>query len=949
MKRIIILPVMLIVLFSSSAWGLEQVVRITLPSSDIRQECREIKIVPDRVVSPNQVEVVLTEAEVARIMSRGYPVEIIIPDYSKYLRQLFSQPDFAAYHNHAQTVAFVESLAQANPDIVRVDTLGYSVQGRVIQVMRITDNPDQDEFEPEVRFDGLHHGDETPASEVCLWLAKRLCEGYGSISYITSYVNNRDIWIAPMINPDGRESLTRYNANGIDLNREYGYMWDREGGSQYPFSQPESQALRSLMDSRNFTVAASYHTGTVQISQAWSYHYDRPYDHDAYNAVWSIYSAITGYPHEQGSHCMYYINGPTKDYDYGISGCIGSTVEVYSTKNPPANVLNGICTLNDSAMFEMIRVAGQGIAGYVTDSISGDPLWARITVIEKDWPIYTDQNFGDYHRYTLPGTYSIRVSAPGYQEKVISGITTYADTCTRVDVSLSPQDTSYGFRVVLCNVPNYNDQNHTVTPHSLGAPDGNFVSLGAASQSGQRNGWIILDMGPAHPVFNKSGFDLKVFEGNDGTTEACSVYVGNNPTWSGPWEFAGMVNGTGEIDISGTGLSQARYLMLVDDGDGSYSGSYPGYDLDGVVNYGRPQEASVSIVDYNFDPVLPYPGDSAELFLSLNNVGMANATNVNTVITSLTSGVTLYDSSYFISSLASGDTVDLPAFSMSFSAAMPLGTLVDIEVEITGSGEFTIMDTVSVFVGFQEFCDSVENGQGSWTHSGSNDLWHITTHKSHSPTHSWYCGNEGSWQYSNNMDASLVTPPVVIASGCVLEFWEWYEVESGWDYVHVEYSTDGSNWNSLRSLTGSNGSWQQSSLDLNSIPSGTTVQFRFRLYSDYMIVDEGWYVDDIRIYNPLGVEQPIGVNPPGEKLLIRPVMTLGSQQMIFEVSGVSPQNPGQLMIFDVSGRKIFETDLIQSGTYTWEQRAQQNPVSAGNYFAVVKNNDQRSYCKFIMF
>jgi len=585
MKKI--LTILMLLIISVNLFSIEKVVRITLPSDDIREECRRLHIVPDKIIEKNIVEIVLTEKEIDEIILLGYPVKVMIENYSDYLSQLYSSPDFAQYHSYTQTVAFIESLAQANTNIVRVETLGYSVQGRVIQAMKITDNPDVDEFEAEVRFDGTHHGDEPPANEVCLWLAKRLCEGYGSVSYITSYVNNRETWIIPLINPDGRTVPSRYNANGVDLNREYGYMWDRAGNSAYPFSQPESQALRSLMDTRNFTIAASYHTGILYISQAWSYHYDRPYDHDAYMDIWGVYAAITGYPHEQGSHGMYYINGPTKDYDYGPSGCIGSTVEVSQIKYPPASVLAGICTLNDSAMFEMIRLSGQGIAGYVTDSVTGDPLWARVTVIEKDWPIFTDINLGDYHRYVLSGTYSISVSAPGYREKTVSNITTYADTFTQVDIALSPMDTSYAFKVVICNVPNYYDQNHTVTPHALGDTDGNYLSLGVSYQYGQRDGWIIFDMGPETPVFNKSGYDFGVVEGNDGTTEACSVFVGEYPTWSGPWFFVGMVTGSQEVDISSSGLGQARYVMLVDDGNGSYSGATPGYDLDAIINYGQ--------------------------------------------------------------------------------------------------------------------------------------------------------------------------------------------------------------------------------------------------------------------------------------------------------------------------------------------------------------------------
>ncbi len=56
------------------------------------------------------------------------------------------------------------------------------------------------------------------------------------------------------------------------------------------------------------------------------------------------------------------------------------------------------------------------------------------------------------------------------------------------------------------------------------------------------------------------------------------------------------------------------------------------------------------------------------------------------------------------------------------------------------------------------FVDNIEFDQDGWTHSGSSDNWHITTHKSNSPTHSWYSGVEDTWQYTNLNDASLISP-----------------------------------------------------------------------------------------------------------------------------------------------------------------------------------------------
>ena len=81
-----------------------------------------------------------------------------------------------------------------------------------------------------------------------------------------------------MVNPDGRVHDVRYNANGVDLNRDWGYMWDAWGGSPGAFSQIESQNLRSCMYSNQFVVHTTYHSGDEFISMPWSYRPNQPND-----------------------------------------------------------------------------------------------------------------------------------------------------------------------------------------------------------------------------------------------------------------------------------------------------------------------------------------------------------------------------------------------------------------------------------------------------------------------------------------------------------------------------------------------------------------------------------------------------------------------------------------------------------------------------------------------
>ena len=165
------------------------------------------------------------------------------------------EPNFLDdFHTYSELTTELQNIESTYPSISKLYNLGSSVQGRTIWGLKITDNPNIEENEAEVRICGCHHGNEIMSVELPLMLAWYLVDNYGSDPYIEDLVDNREIWIIPMVNPDGREMYTRYNANGVDLNRDYGFMWGGEGGSPAPFSQPETKIIRENALDNNFLV-----------------------------------------------------------------------------------------------------------------------------------------------------------------------------------------------------------------------------------------------------------------------------------------------------------------------------------------------------------------------------------------------------------------------------------------------------------------------------------------------------------------------------------------------------------------------------------------------------------------------------------------------------------------------------------------------------------------------
>jgi len=151
------------------------------------------------------------------------------------------------------------------------------------------------------------------------------------------------------------------------------------------------------------------------------------------------------------------------------------------------------------------------------------------------------------------------------------------------------------------------------------------------------------------------------------------------------------------------------------------------------------------------------------------------------------------------------------------------------------------------------FFDDVESGTSGWTSGG---LWHITDHRSSSPTHAWYYGQEGVWNYDTGVAnrGNLASPSIDLTSvtKANMTFKYWYQTEGGttYDQRWVDISVDGGPFAPLVQLSyDPMNVWLDAAIDLTGFV-GHVIQIQFRFdtidadYNDY----EGWYIDDVAIY-----------------------------------------------------------------------------------------------------
>ena len=149
------------------------------------------------------------------------------------------------------------------------------------------------------------------------------------------------------------------------------------------------------------------------------------------------------------------------------------------------------------------------------------------------------------------------------------------------------------------------------------------------------------------------------------------------------------------------------------------------------------------------------------------------------------------------------------------------------------------------------YFDTMESGDGNWTHEGAEDSWAITEEEADScpsPTHTWSDSNSSN--YENNTNASLELDRAFDLSdktGQKIAFGGWlnYDIEKHYDNLYMEISKDnGTTWTPMGSFTGSS-PWHPTGFYVPESHKTSEVRFRFRLKTDGSITREGAYIDNV--------------------------------------------------------------------------------------------------------
>ncbi len=311
---------------------------------------------------------------------------------------------WSEYHATGDTYDLIKAVAAANPDIVSLFSIGSTIENRQLIVAKVSDNVASDEKdEPDVLIMAGTHAREWTTYHAAAYLLnyltghyRRTAEGALQVSppgvldndsMASWLIDNREIYILTMVNPDGIEYSHTTDANwrknrepnpgavglactGTDINRNFDWHWgELQGDSHNPcaedyagplradgyagilgwrpgdsppgaFSTAEARALRDFENAHDFQTAVSLHSYSDLVLYPWGYTSAPSPDNADFVAMADVMANQTGYTPEQGD-TLYKTAGVWDDWTYGVTGAFSFTIEMGTAFQPPAEeILN---------------------------------------------------------------------------------------------------------------------------------------------------------------------------------------------------------------------------------------------------------------------------------------------------------------------------------------------------------------------------------------------------------------------------------------------------------------------------------------------------------------------------------------------------------------------------------------------------------------------------------
>ena len=356
------------------------------------------------------------------------------------------------YPTYSQYDSIMHRFLSLYPSLCHLDTIGTTNYGKLVLVLRISGSAD---VKPAAFYTSSIHGDETGGFILMLHLADYLLKNYGLSSRVKSLLDNLEIWLNPLANPDGTygtgntiSSPVRFNANGVDLNRNF-----PDPFTPNVIKQKETLDMIKFLRKHKFVLSANFHSGSEVVNYPWDRWLTKIHADDSwFNSISRSYADTVH--HYAGPAYMnlldngvtrgalwYIIYGGRQDFVTWELHGREVTIELDDQFITPEAQLTLLWQNNWHSLMGYLENALYGIHGHVQNALTHLPVPARVFIEGHDKDssqVYSDTLTGNFIRFLSPGSWDLTFTAPGYFPVTISSVTVTSGQKTDLTVDMSP-------------------------------------------------------------------------------------------------------------------------------------------------------------------------------------------------------------------------------------------------------------------------------------------------------------------------------------------------------------------------------------------------------------------------------------------------------------------------------------------------------------------------------
>ena len=442
-----ILVILISIIIFVSAVSADRLVRVhDVTAGTVQQLLADGYDVANANIRLGYADLMIPERELDQLLLRFADYELLPREWGELLPENAKNAGY--YYSPEENWLFWCELAASYTDLVDTPvTIGQSYQSRDIYMIKMT-SPVGSGYKPPIYFSSLIHGREPGSNIVLIDFAMWLTSNYdGGDTRAAWILDNTTVYFVPVANPDGyeynmpdggnqRKNMNWTDGDGVDLNRNWGYMWgyDDYGSSGNPydetyrgtaaFSEPETQVQRDFITAIQPIAAMNYHTYGGWLIYPWGYINSPTPDQSTFEAWGGAMTSFNDYTAGRAGQLLYPVNGEQCDWCYGgnsMQGILAFTPEVddngfWGSQNDPAEI-ERICN-ECRPMNIWLCMTAPGFVGVGEDEgVSIEPILSLGAIYPN--PVVSSAVF----TLTAPGSTGVKVSVYDTSGRVVYNTT----------------------------------------------------------------------------------------------------------------------------------------------------------------------------------------------------------------------------------------------------------------------------------------------------------------------------------------------------------------------------------------------------------------------------------------------------------------------------------------------------------------------------------------------